>query len=241
MNARFRQRITALLAAHYGIAPDDRTQPGTTLRPMDPDDWDGWLELIPVGVRVGVEVPPLLRERVEAVVAAHPTDHVLTGADFVAAWGSEGARVGKMKVYMLDAAAFRPFAPDPRYVARALTEADRAAFDAFLARCPEKDRAEADISLDQDWPFGVFDGARMVAGASTYRWLGLVDVGVLTDPAYRGQGLGKAVVSAVAQHVAAQGHVVCYRHAVYNTGSQGIAEGLRFSLYATTEGVHPVK
>src|SRR5690606_23046395 len=84
------------------------------------------------------------------------------------------------------------------------------------------------------------DGARMVAGASTYRWLGLVDVGVLTDPAYRGQGLGKAVVSAVAQHVAAQGHVVCYRHAVYNTGSQGIAEGLRFSLDATTEGVHPV-
>lgn len=241
MDPQFRKQITALLAAHYGIAPDDRDRPGTTLRPMDPDAWDGWLELIPAGARVGVEVPPVLRERVEAVVAEYPSDHVLSGADFVAAWGSEGARVGGMKVYALDAATFCRFTPDARYTVRALNDADRAAFDDFLARCSEGDRNEADIGLDQAAPFGVFDGSRIVAGASTYGWLGLVDVGVLTDPAYRGQGLGKAVVSAVAEHVCAQGGVLCYRHGLSNTASQGIAEGLCLSLYATVEAVHPVE
>lgn len=239
MHPQFRKQITTLLAAHYGIAPDDLDRPGTTLRPMDPDVWNDWMEMIPIGARVGVEVPPVLRERVEAVVAAHPADHLLSGADFVAAWGDEGAKVGRMKVYMLDLAEFRPFTPAPRYTVRALNESDRVAFDEFLARCPAEDRHDADISLDQEWPFAVFDGARMVAGASTYRWIGLVDVGVLTDPTYRGQGLGKAVVSAVAEHITAQGHIMCYRHAVENTGSQGIAEGLCLSLYATVEGVHP--
>lgn len=239
MAPAFRRRVTATLAAHYGIAADTLDAPGTTLLPIDPARWDDWLELMPVGTRIGLEVPPPLREQVEAVVAAHPADHLLRAADFVAAWGQEGARVGHMKVYMLDASAFRPFTPDARFTVRALTETDRAAFDEFLARCPADDRVEADIGLDQGSPFGVFDGARLVAGASTYLWLGMVDVGVLTDPAYRRLGLGKAVVSAVGEHVRAQGGILCYRHALSNTGSQGVAEGLRLSLYGTIEAVHP--
>jgi len=99
------------------------------------------------------------------------------------------------------------------------------------------DRDEADICLEQQIPFGVFDWGASVAAACTYPWR-LVDVGVLTDPDYRQQGLGKAVVSAVARQVQAQGGVLCYRHALRNTGSQGIAEGLRLSLYATVEAVH---
>lgn len=239
MKTEFRRRVTAVLATHYGIMADGLKQPGTTLRPMKPEEWDDWLELMPIGARIGIEVPPFLCERVETLVAAQPADHVLNGADFVAVWGNEGARVGHMKVYMLDETAFRPFIPDARYTVRALTEADHAAFDEFLARCTAADKSEADISLEQAAPFGAFDGARLVAGASTYRWLGLIDVGVLTDPDYRQQGLGKAVVSAVGKHVYAQGDIMCYRHALNNTGSQGVAEGLHLSLYATVEAVLP--
>ncbi len=241
MSPELRRRVTTVLAAHYGIPADALDRPGTSLCPVEPEHWDDWLELIPVGARVGLEVPPALRERVAALAAAHPADHVLTGADFVAAWGSEGARVGHMKVYMLDEAAFRPFTPDARYTVRALTKADRAGFDAFQARCLPEERAEADISVDQAAPYGVLDGARLVAAASTYLWLGLVDVGVLTDPEYRQQGLGKAVVSAVAEHVTAQGGILCYRHALNNTGSQGVAEGLHLSLYGTLEAVRPIE
>lgn len=238
MRFEFHRRVTAVLAAHYGIPAKALDRPGTTLCPMKPEKWNDWLELIPVGARVGIEVPPVLRERVAALVAAHPADHVLNGADFVVAWGSAGARVGHMKVYMLDETDFRPFAPDAQYLVRALTEADRTAWDEFLARCTPDEQNEADISFDQETPFGVFDGVRLVAGATTYQWLGLADVNVLTDPAYRRNGLGKAAVSAVGKYLCARGDILCYRHALSNTGSQGVAEGLHLSLYGTVEAVN---
>lgn len=241
MNPDFRARVTAALAAYYGIPADDLDRPGTTLHPIDPDEWDGLLELVPIGARTAIAVPPGLRAEVRRVAGARPADHLLAGADFKAVWGDGVARVGGMKVYMMDWAGFRPFAPDPRYTVRALTPADRAAFEAFHARCSPDDRAESDISLDQIAPYGVFDGDRIVAGASTYLWAGLVDVGVLTDPDARGQGLGKAVVSAVCEHFRRLGDeaaIVCYRHDVINLESQGIAVSLGFAEYATFEFVY---
>jgi predicted GNAT family acetyltransferase len=87
----------------------------------------------------------------------------------------------------------------------------------------------------------VFDGTRIVAGASTYMWDGLVDVGVLTDPDYRGQGLGKAAVSAACAHFvdnAAESRIVCYRHGAKHAASRGIAQSLGFSFYADFECVY---
>ena len=132
-------------------------------------------------------------------------------------------------------------APERRYSVRALTQADAAAFAAFQARCSERDLNESEIGVDQEAPYGVFDGDRIVAGASAYMWDGLADVGVLTDPEYRGQGLGKAAVSAVCAHFvdnADEPRIVCYRHAANNLASQGVARGVGFSFYADFECVH---
>jgi RimJ/RimL family protein N-acetyltransferase len=241
MTPEFRGQVTRILAAYYGIPADNTAQPGTTLRPVGPDEWDDWLELTPVGAGVGIKVLDEMLDSVDAVRAARPPDHTLTGADFVAAWGADTTRIGHMLVYMLDRAVFRRFAPDRRYTVRALTQADAAAFAAFQARCSADDLNESDISVDHEVAYGIFDQDRIVAGASTYMWDGLVDVGVLTDPDYRGQGLGKAAVSAVgAQYVdnAGEPRIVCYRHGTNNPASQGIARSLGFSFYADFECVH---
>src|SRR5690606_1520453 len=87
MNPDFRARVTAALAAYYGILADDIDRPGTTLHPIDPDEWEGWLELVPVGARTAIAVPPGLRDEVRRVLAARPADHPLSGADFKAVWG----------------------------------------------------------------------------------------------------------------------------------------------------------
>jgi RimJ/RimL family protein N-acetyltransferase len=238
----FRAQVTRILAAYYGIPADRIAQPGTILRPVGPYEWDDWLELAPVGAGVGIKVlDEEMLDRVIAVRAAHPADHTLTGADFVAAWGADTTRIGHMLVYMLDRTVFRRFAPDQRYTVRALTQADAAAFAAFQARCSAHDLNESDISVDQETPYGVLDGSRIVAGASAFMWDGLVDVGVLTDPDYRGQGLGKAAVSAVCAHYgdnADEPRIVCYRHGRNNLASQGIARGLGFSFYADFECVY---
>jgi GNAT superfamily N-acetyltransferase len=240
MTPEFRAQVTRILAAYYGIPADRTTQPGTILCPVGPDEWDDWLELTPIGASVGIKVLDEMLDGVHAVRAAHPADHTLTGADFVAAWGAEVTRIGHMLVYMLDRTTFRRCLPDHRYTVRALTPADAAAFAAFQARCSAHDLNESDISVDHEVAYGVFDEDRIVAGASTYMWDGLVDVGVLTDPDYRRQGLGKAVVSAVGAHYVdnpAESRIVCYRHAANNLASQGIARSLGFSFYADFECV----
>jgi len=63
MSPEFRRRMEALLAAHYGIAPDALDRPGMTLVPVAPEQWDDWLELFTGWRAVGVEVPPALRAR----------------------------------------------------------------------------------------------------------------------------------------------------------------------------------
>jgi RimJ/RimL family protein N-acetyltransferase len=240
MTPEFRAQVTRILAAYYGIPADRIAQPGTTLRPVGPDEWDDWLELTPIGAGVGINVLDEMLDSVIAVRAAHPPDHALTGADFVAAWGADTTRIGHMPVYMLDRTVFKRFVPDRRYTVRALTPADAAAFAAFQARCSAHDLNESDISVDHEVAYGVLDGSRIVAGASTYMWDGLVDVGVLTDPDYRGQGLGKAAVSAVGTHFVdnpGESRIVCYRHGRHNLASQGIALSLGFSFYADFECV----
>jgi RimJ/RimL family protein N-acetyltransferase len=241
MDPEFRAHVTNILAAYYGIPAAEIERPRTVLRLIEPEDWDEWLELIPVGAGAGIAIPPHLWDAVAAVHAAHPGNHLLSGADFQAAWGQPAARIGHFALYMLDRALFRPFTPDSRYTVRALTAADAAAFAAFQARCSAPDLEESDISLEQEAPYGVFDGDRMVAGTSTYMWVGLVDVGVLTDPDYRRQGLGKAAVSAACAHSVndpAESRIVCYRHGLNNAGSRRIAESLGFSFYATVECVY---
>ena len=229
MKPEFREHVTRILAAYYDIPAAKTAQTGTVLRSIGPDEWDGWLELTPVGASVA------------AVRAAYPADHTLTGADFVAVWGADAARIGHMLVDMLDRTVFKRFVPDPRYNVRALAAADEAAFAVFQARCSEVDLNESDISIDHEVAYGVFDGSRIVAGARTYMWDGLVDVGVLTDPDYRGQGLGKAVVSAVCAFYvdnAAETRFVCYRHGANHAASRGIAQSLGFSFYANFECVY---
>ncbi len=66
---------------------------------------------------------------------------------------------------MLDERRFARSQPDARYTVRALTGADRAAFGEFLARCAPDDRDDADICLEQQIPFGVFDWGAFVAAA----------------------------------------------------------------------------
>ncbi|MBN2304513.1 MAG: GNAT family N-acetyltransferase, partial [Anaerolineae bacterium] len=128
--------------------------------------------------------------------------------------------------------------PDDRYTVRALTPADQVAFDVFQDHCTPDERAESDISIEQAGAFGVLDGDRIVAGASTYLWRGFVDVGVLTDPAYRHQGLGAAVVSAVCAHIIQTGAgIMVYRHVSTNRGSQGVAEKVGFSRFMMVESV----
>ncbi len=72
------------------------------------------------------------------------------------------------------------------------------------------------------------DGIIALAGAGE-EYEGLWEMGVDTDPAYRGRGLGAALVARLAGELMARGRAAFYSASVTNTGSQSVAHraGLR--------------
>ena len=59
-------------------------------------------------------------------------------------------------------------------------------------------------------------------------------IAIVTHPAHRGRGLGKAAVSAIARIALARGLVAQYRTLCANTPSMAIARALGFQRFATT-------
>jgi RimJ/RimL family protein N-acetyltransferase len=221
----------------FGLAESEVMQPGTTLIPRDTMRIDSWLSLWPVGERVVIESPPAYSGPLHTLISRFPPDHRLALDDVRRAWDEIELETNSMGLYTLDPAAFAPLVPPAPITIRPLTGSDRAAFDAFQAQFSAQERREADIGLDNDVIYGALDGDRIVAAASTYEWRGFVDIGVMTDPAYRRRGLAAAVVSVLSQHYIDSGdpRVVIYRHDAVNTPSQGVAEKLGMILYAVID------
>ncbi len=230
-------QINTIWATHFHLSLEVSQQPGTTLIVNAKRTRESEFTLWQVGQRIVIEVAPDVLAEVQQIIDALPANHRLSAKDFDAAWGAETLDHGDMKMYVVEASKFTPFTPAPHYLVRQLTSDDQPAFDDFLARCPEDDKDEGDVSIDHEIAFGIFDQQRIVAAASIFEWRGFIDIGVLTDPDYRKQGLGKAAVSTTGAHCLSGPRLVHYRHDVVNLGSQGIAEGLGFTYYATIESI----
>ena len=242
MTDHLKQQMLRTWADHFGLPCALFGQPGTTLIEdatlVDPR----WLILWRIGLRTVIRSAPVWIPELRDIIAHYPDAHALVGADFPNHWG--GVMTEQEKFYALDENVFRPFMPDSRYIARILTSVDQAVFDDFQSRCSAEDRDMGEVGLDHELATGVLDGERIVAAASMYEWRGFSDIGVLTDPAYRRQGLGKAAVSYLCQALLNQQHdrVICYRHELANVGSQGIAEGLNLRMMMWIDSVQlPVR
>jgi RimJ/RimL family protein N-acetyltransferase len=77
-----------------------------------------------------------------------------------------------------------------------------------------------------------------MAIATGFRLTGFMDIGVLTDPAYRRQGLGRAVVSALCTWCITESVIAQYRCLVSNTGSYAVARALGFSLTFQQQSIY---
>ncbi|MAU09400.1 MAG: hypothetical protein CL607_06240 [Anaerolineaceae bacterium] len=233
MKAETQQKMAQAMASGFGMPLEIALQPGTTLVEGEKKKADSWNTLFPVGEQVRLVLAPDLIQPVKDVLAALPAGHRLTVDDLKAAWGDNAIEVGTEEFYVLEEDGFKPFTPAEPAIARQLTADDQAAFEAFQAACPQVDVDTADVGLDHEAAFGVLDGERIVAVASGYEWIGCLDVGILTDPAYRGQGMGKAAVSACCAYFLPKERPVFYRHETDNVGSGKIAVALGYTHLAT--------
>lgn len=122
---------------------------------------------------------------------------------------------------------------------RALTPADRTAFDAFTAAMPEEDFDTASVELDHWRVFGAFEQDRLVCAGSVYAWWNscLADMGVLTLPASRGNGHARGVVRAMSVAACREGLEPQYRCQLDNPASAAVARAVGMRLYGTLDEI----
>jgi len=104
--------------------------------------------------------------------------------------------------------------------------------------CSPDEVDEGFVEVTHEIAFGCFCGETLAAAASGYTRTGFMDIGVLTHPAHRRHGLGRAVVGALADwSSAAAGAIPQYRCRGANLASRRVAESLNFRLYSQSEAV----
>jgi RimJ/RimL family protein N-acetyltransferase len=250
--ARFEKEIDAPLRA------EDLRRPATHIMPKEAFSGTHAAHIWYVGQRAFVRVDPAYAEVLREVLdeLRHGTlpsprtgsevegeGIVLTGDILRATWGADRIKRRAWSLaHYLYPPQFTAYKAAPPFYVRQLTDQDAEGMAALKHACDPDDVETADVEVDHDVAFGCFadgaEGAPLVAAATGYRLTGFMDIGVLTHPAFRRRGLGKAAVSALCEwSIAREDIVVQYRCDVANVGSHSIARGLNFTLYFKHESL----
>lgn len=140
------------------------------------------------------------------------------------------------RIYYANEPAILPPAKE-NWTMRLLTKGDKLLFENF---CHNIDDAEIDnawVELEHWAVFGLFVDGTLASACSLYPWddTKIADIGVLTHPTRRGQGLAKHLVNFAHHQIAKQGYVLQYRTQTDNKASIGLAQSLSLLLYALWE------
>ena len=234
----FDQAIYRNWAAHFGCPVETLQRRGTTVLPLDRYAGQKLVALWYVGEHAFIQLDPAYTDQVGRVLAQHPPGASLSGDDLQRAWGAGMiASRDTGLVHYLFPADYKPCPAPPPFTLRQLTPADAAAMALLHQACPPEDVDEGYVEVDHEIAAGCFAGDQLVAAASGYTRAGFMDLGVLTHPAYRRLGLGKAAVGALCEWTLAREMIPQYRCNVNNLGSHGVAVGLNFQFYFRQESL----
>lgn len=209
-------------------------QPGTTLQPKARNDQGRALTLTlwHAGAHTVVEAPSALRGIVRAVLATMPAQTSIEAEDLAGAWARLGhdAPLNRevTRFHYMHAETFRPVDPPDGFRIRTLKRDDRFALKALHDVCEPEAVDAAEVSVDDTIGIACIHEGAIVAVATGFWFLSFMDIGVLTHPDFRRQGLGASVVTALARWCQVRGIVAQYRYDVRNTGSRRLAERLNF-------------
>lgn len=213
-----------------------------------------------------VSAPPEWVGAVRAAVAGRPVATLGEPALWRAALSEHVERiVGPSYQGYADTATFRPAptAPEAGVVIRRLTPADLPALERLAAACPPQEWEDSAIHPSQlgdvsQAPIYAAERAGALvaaasapgdafaasaaggAGAADARELGaqvVASVGVITHPAWRGRGYGRAVVAALTTDRLASGALLRYQTLEANRASVALARALGYHQAATALAV----
>lgn len=105
----------------------------------------------------------------------------------------------------------------------------------FARSCPPEEWAHGGVSINDLAIFGYLYQGKLVAVGSLKKISStIVNLGLITQPAYRGKHYGKAISSAMTLYGLDMGAIVQYRTLQLNRPSLALARTLGFEYYAST-------
>ncbi|MBB4634797.1 GNAT family N-acetyltransferase [Longimicrobium terrae] len=182
-----------------------------------------------------VSAPPHLVQALASRVAAWTPASVSRPAALLAALTDLGAHevIGPAFIGYADSVA-GPAEP----ATRPLTGDDAPWVEALKAACSPEEWEHGGSDIAGGTAVGVFVDGRLAALAGYEVWDGCIaHLAIVTAPAYRGRGLGRAAVGAAARAAVQRGLVAQYRTLDANAASVRIAHALGFVRFATSVSV----
>lgn len=220
-----------------GCAVESTQQPGIQLIPRDRFSGKGLLRFRTIGRHTYLEFDPQLAGIAEQASAARPAGASLRAQDLAAVLGDALAERECCLFHYLYPPDL-PACPLPApYVLRPLTEADAGLMQALHDANPPEEVEAGFVEVDHPMAFGCLADGRLAAAASGFESDGFMDIGVLTHPAFRKRGLGRAVVAALCARSIELGYLPQYRCDANNLASVEVAHSLNFRLYVTEEEI----
>lgn len=225
-------------AENFGCSVAELHRPGVTLL-RNAGDFATYrgAYLLRWGQACVFTVPEPFYAAAAAAIARKTIDEVFDGEFLAAHFGAAVERIiGPTFRGCCDAGDFRP-AEDTRGT-RLLAHADDAALLRLRGAVGEDAWGDSGIDVERPPNFGCFvEGELASAGMLLAASPRLRNVGILTHPAYRRRGYGRAVVSFMTAHALAEGGIGHYQTLMANTGSKAIALSLGYAQYATAFAV----
>jgi len=226
--------VVAFWAAHLGCRDVQLTRPGTSVVRNGPGlaGYRGATAFLRPPACV-LAVPEDWYGQVTSRLGRRPPAEVFDVALLAQVFGAAVDRVvGPAWLGYADASDHRPA---PTRGTRLLRSKDHAQLRRLAAACGPTAWEHSGIDPGRPPVFGCFAGDTLAAAGMLEPWgERLLQVGIVTDPAYRGRGYGKAVVSTMTAHGLTLGGVVQYRTLEANLASIGISRSLGFQPFART-------
>lgn len=214
----------------FGLSVGKFLEPGTKIVPhagrlSGPKAW-----IFTHGESCLLSVPQKILTIIQERSSRIPIDQIHDEANLQAVFGDLiDSTIGPSYQGYLERDGFRPF-DDPHV--RRITFEEKVKLHELKESCSPEDWAESGISIDDPVLFGYFLEDRVVAAGGFIPWSkDAANPALITHPNHRGKGFGKAVASAVIEHILDQGKVVLYQTLMSNTSAVRIAEDIGCTMF----------
>lgn len=228
-------KIGSYWALMLGCPIEALSEPAVTILPHDRlSGWQGAF-FFQHGPACVISLPASMEAQIRAAIAGAAPHDVFSLDCAAALFGNSSERlIGPAWLGYADAQDYRPMPSDET---RMLRPRDAPALR-DLASASGEEWEYSGISFESSVVIGRFvDGILVAAGTVERTSRDLLNVGIITHPAYRGRGYGTEIVGALTSYGLRRGAVMQYRTLESNVPSMRIAATLGYQSYGRTIAV----